>query len=288
MIQRTLSTPSLAGLLIAPLLSLGPLADAPARAGTIFTVEVEDHRPETPKTELIEIAVEGSSLKMDVPSLDRADPDELIYQGSIPELIFIDHDTLIFMRIEQETVDRISSHADVALRHSRAALTKLPPEQRAAVEKMLEQNLAQSAGPKRLQSRLRKTEEEARLHGYPCVKYEVRQRLRTIREVWVTDWSNIEGGDQGRDSFERTATFFSQMVTSIQELGQGKAPLEEFAFELLAEMDGFPVVIRELNPQDGSLERKLTLLAARTESLDRDRFGLPEGYSPREIFAARP
>ncbi|MEM1179140.1 MAG: hypothetical protein AAGM22_12400 [Acidobacteriota bacterium] len=283
-----LSTPRFLCFLVAPLLSLGPLADAPARAGVIYTVEVEDYRPETPKTELIEIAVEGRFLKMDVPSLDPADPDELIYRGSIPELVFIDHDASSFMRIEQETVERIGSHADVALEHSRAALDKLPEEQRASVERMIEQNLARAAAPARPRSRLRRTAEEARLHGYPCVKYEVRQSLRTVREVWVTDWSNIENGDEARDAFERTATFFSQMVKSIQRFGQGKAPLEELAFEHLAEMEGFPVEIRELSAQDGSLERKLTLISARTESLGRDRFGLPEGYSPREIFTARP
>ncbi|MEM9553673.1 MAG: hypothetical protein AAGC60_05390 [Acidobacteriota bacterium] len=286
--RLTLSTLGLACLLIASLLSLGPLAGSPARAGVVYTVEVKDHRPETPRTELIEIAVEGRFLRMDVPSLDRADPDELIYRGSIPELVFIDHDALSVLRIERETVDRIGRHADVALEHSGAALDKLPEEQRASVERMLERNLAQSAASAGPRSQLRETDETARLRGYPCAKYEVRRNFRTVREVWVTDWSNVEGGDEARDAFERTATFFRQMVESIQQFGQGKAPLEELAFEHLAEMEGFPVVIRELSVQDGSLERELTLRSARTEPLGRDRFDLPEGYSPREIFAAQP
>ena len=140
--------------------------------------------------------------------------------------------------------------------------------------------------PERAKRRIEAVGERAIKRIYPCDKYEVYLEGDKLRELWVTDWSNLEGGGEVAATFEQMSDFFSQMVASIARFGQGKAPLEDLAFEHLGELGGFPVVIREFNPATGALEVEMTLHSARTGTMSSDQFKLPTDYSQREIFAA--
>ncbi|MEO1082814.1 MAG: hypothetical protein AAFY88_01090 [Acidobacteriota bacterium] len=269
------------------LAAAGFLVCAPISAGVVYEIEVKDHRRSPPRAQTLEVAVEGRFLKMDLASRERDEPDSLIFRGTRPEMILIDHDGQSFMTVEQETVDRVGRHAGDAERQVQEALQSVPQSRRAAVEQALERSLEQSKPAPRPEREVKATGERTLKNGYSCEKFEVYVEDRKIRELWVADWSKITGGDEVRATFEAMGVFFSGMVDAIARFGYVESPLDELAFEHLGELGGFPVVIRQLNGDVGTLEEEWILGGARRRTLDPDAFKAPPDYSPREVFAAQ-
>ncbi len=61
------------------------------------------------------------------------------------------------------------------------------------------------------------------------------------------------------------------------------ADLEESIFESFDQVDGFPVVTREFDP-DGNLESESLLRSAQRRTLDPAEFEPPAGYKRQSIF----
>ena len=262
------------------------LACTPVFAGVVFEMQVKDYRQSPPKTQDIEIVVEGQALMMDLVSRDSAEPDEMIFLGDRREMIFVDHDLRSFMLIEQETLERIGGHSDAARAHLEKALENVPEAQREMVAATIEKSLQEAKPPERPERRIERSGERSTQQGYPSAHYEVYLGADRIRELWVTAWSDLENGREVEATLEQMSDFFSLMVVSIARFGQGKAPLDDLAFEHLREMGGFPVVIREFSPKDGALEVEMTLRAVWQKTIDANTFKQPPDYSQREVFAA--
>ena len=120
------------------------------------------------------------------------------------------------------------------------------------------------------------------------MKYDVFRGGHKIRELWVTDWGNVEGGGDFSDVFEDMAGFFREMMDALSGgLGGGfPGGGGESFFEYMKELDGFPVVTRDLG-DDGSLDRETTLRSAKRQTIDPDAFEPPSGYKRQEMFPGR-
>lgn len=261
------------------------LGDSGAMAGVVFELEVKDHGSSAPVTELVEISVEGASVKMELVTRAREESDLLFFDGRRDEMVFIDRDLLVSRTVEKATLERLSGYADAALEHTREALRKSPDPVPPGVEDLIRRNLEQVRPRERPLGELVRGGERASKNGYPAARYEVRRDGRVLRELWVTEWSHLEGGEESADVLRQMASFFQEMVDVIAGAGQGEPPLKELAFEYLAEMDGFPVAIQEF-AADGAVRREWTLRSVRRERLGAEALTPPVDYSPREVFAA--
>ena len=106
-----------------------------------------------------------------------------------------------------------------------------------------------------------------------------------IREMWVTDWDNLEGGEETVEAFEDMADFFREMLDSIPNMGGGSGPpgMDDNVFEHMKDLGGFPVLTREFG-DDGSLEGETGLRSAKRQTIDPDAFEPPSGYKRQEMF----
>ena len=105
------------------------------------------------------------------------------------------------------------------------ALKNVPEDKRAMIERMMKQKMPTTEmAPPRPESELRKTGERGDQNGYPCVKYELLRDGKKIRELWVTDWSNVEGGSDVVDAFEDMAGFFKELMDSMPSFGAAGGP----------------------------------------------------------------
>lgn len=141
------------------------------------------------------------------------------------------------------------------------------------------------AAPERPKSEFRKTSERATHNGYPCVKYDVLREGRKTCELWVTDWTNLEGGADVVEVFEEMSDFFQQMLDSIPNFGEHDSADQPF-FDHMRDLGGFPVVTREFD-ENGDLESEATLKSAVRKTLDPDAFEPPSGYKRQEMFRGR-
>ena len=255
----------------------------PLSGGVVFEVETKDSQGV--RSELIESVVEGKNLKMEIGSSGRGSKGEMIFRGDRREMVIVDHDRKTYMVIYQEAIKAIGAQMSQAMMQMEAALKNVPPEQRAMVEQMMKQRMPQAqrmpgARANRPSSELRKTGQRERRGGYPCVLYEVLRAGQRVREMWVTDWDNIEGGDEAAAAFEEMADFYSQMLSSFSRKGGSRGPgslFDQDSFLLiLKEVGGCPVIVREF--ENGRLEGESTLRSAQRRTLDPAAFEPPSGY----------
>ena len=267
------------------MIALTTFLATPLLAGVVYEIEVKDHEQSPPKSESIQAAVEGRHLKMGIASGGEGAQGDMIFRGDRREMVYVDHEHKTYTVIDETAIGQVAGHLSQAERMMQEALKNVPADKRAMVEQMMKQKLPQAqAAPERPKSELKKTSERADKNGYPCVKYEVLRDGRKIRELWVTDWSNVEGGSEVVGAFEDMADFFSDLMDSMPNFGD-KGPGGDPAFEHMREIGGFPVVTREFDDYDGSLEGESTLRSARRQTLDPDAFEPPAGYKRQEMFA---
>ena len=263
------------------------LAALPCAGGVVYEIEVKDHEQGVPKSESIQAAVEGRHLKMGIASGGKGEKGEMIFRGDRREMVVVDHKKKTYTVFDEATAKQIAGQVSQAEAMMAEALKNVPEDKRAMVEQMMKQKMphGQTAPPQRSKSELKKTGEKATHNGYPCVKYEVLRDGRKIRELWVTDWSNVEGGAEVVDVFEDMADFFQEMLDSLPSFA-GSRDMADPAFEHMKEIGGFPVVTKEF-ADDGSLEGETTLRSARRQTLDPDAFEPPSGYKRQEMFGGR-
>ncbi len=267
------------------IVSAAVLASTPLLAGVVFEMETKDHDSSPPLMESIAMLVEGRNLKSELGASGRDSQATMIYRGDRREMVVIDHGNESYFVMDRETMKAMSGQMSQAMKQMQEALKKVPAEQRAMVEKMMKQRMPAMQPPRRPASELRKTADRADLRGYPCVKYEVLREGRKIRELWVTDWSNVEGAGEVADVFRDMAAFFSEMLESFSSgTGPGLSQtVGDNVFQHMNELDGFPVVTKNYG-NDGSLKSESVLRSAKHRAVEPGEFEPPAGYKRREMM----
>ena len=263
-------------------LTLACLSAAPLSAGVVYEIEVKDHQSSPPETTQTQVSAEGKNLKMSITSGEKGKDGKVIFHGGLREMVVVDDDQQSYMVIDEATLQRLAGTMSQVMAQMQEALKNVPEDKRAMVEQMMKERMGSSAappsGPK---SELRKTGEKATKNGFPCVKYDVFQGSRKVREMWVTPWSNVEGGGEVRGAFEEMAKFFQSFVDAMPKMpGGGGFPgtgSDASFFTDFDGIDGFPVLTREL-AEDGSLESESALRSAKRHTLSPEDFEPPAGY----------
>lgn len=281
---------------------------SPVLAGVEFEIEITDYGmanafssiasamdaagaeaagEEESRTETSTVSVEGMKIKMGVGGGNGSE--EMVFNGDRAEMIFISHGERAYMVIDEATVAAAGAEIEKQLAGADAQIQKMlesvPADQRPALEQLMKQNMPpQMRGQETSQRKaeMRRTGETATRNGYPCVKYEVLVDGRKVRELWVTDWNNIEGGDEAVDAFENMGDFFVVLENALPDFGQGPG-MEDNPFSNMRELGGFPVVTREFDDY-GELESEAQLRSATRRALDPDAFDPPSGYKRQEMF----
>ena len=257
-----------------------------ANPGVVYEIEVTDHEQSPPRTETMEVVAEGKNLTMEVQSGEGDSKGTMIFRGDRGkkgEMVYVDTEKQAYYVMDDATIERMGGMFDEAQKRMEEALQHLTEEQREAIRKAQEQGVG-GAGipgamkPPRAKSELKKTGERDTKNGYPCVKYDVYRDGQKIRELWVTDWDNVEGGAEARGAFLAMADFIEYMLETLPEAGPFGGPDDgDNMFDRIEEMNGFPIVTREFG-DDGSLEGESSLRSARHRTLDPDAFEPPSGY----------
>ncbi|MEE8525827.1 MAG: hypothetical protein V3T72_17975 [Thermoanaerobaculia bacterium] len=266
------------------------LLASPVLAGVVFQVETTYHSGSSRPPESSQMSVEGKNMKMEILSSGKSASgdrkDEVIFRGDRRQMVVVDHRDKAYMVIDGEMVQQIGGQVQQAMKQVEKSLEGLDPKQREMMEKMLKRGLGQAgagAMPKRSSSEFRNTGERATRQGYPCVRWDVSRDGEKVRELWVTDWDNVRGGQQVVAAFQEMADFVGELMDSFSQMAgggnffdAGKNPIEDFT-----RVGGFPVVTRSF--EGGELESETVLESATERDLDPDAFEPPKGYRLRTM-----
>ncbi len=252
----------------------------PASAGVVFEVATKDHVSN--ETGSVQAFADGKDLKMLITSGDEIQKNEMIFRGVRREMIAVNHEDKSYMIIDEAMIQSIGKQLSGVEAQMREALKNAPPEQRAMMEKMMKGRLPpQAASEVRPKAELRRTGESGTKNGYPCVKYEAILAGQKVREMWVTPWDNVEGGDEAVEAFESMAEFFKEISDAMPSFARDEN--SNNPFEDMKEMNGFPVLSYEY-AADGSLQSESSLSSSMRRTLEPAEFDPPAGYKRQQMM----
>lgn len=253
--------------------------------GVVFEIETTDHEQSPPKTSEMQIAVEGKDVVADILSGgDGNGRGKMIFRGDRGdngEVVVVDDDNKTYYVMDDAAIQAMAGQVGAAAGMMEEALKNLTKEQREAIEKAQKQAGAGTmpgAMKPRSKPEVKRTGERGDKQGYPCVKYEVFQDGKKIREIWTTDWDNIDGGDEAEDAFRGMGAFFDALWKALPPMPGGEDPFGgQSPYDGMNFENGFPVVVTGYG-EDGGLEDESWLRRTRRQRIDPSAFEPPSGY----------
>lgn len=243
------------------LLLLSLAATAPTRADSILEFQTTEFGGGQPIVGTVQISTSGSDTRVEIISVSSAEAGGMIFHGDRKEMIILDHAQGSYMVIDKQHMD---------------AMAGMPPEQT-----MQQQALAKPR--QRSPDTINDLHSHGEVAGIPCNNYEVIRDGRKIRELCVSDWADIYGGQETANAIKSVADFFEGLRQANSSAGDMDVfDRQQELFEHMEQLDGYPVLYRDFSAS-GSLERQTLLTGAREESLGSGFFNPPPSYQLQEL-----
>lgn len=251
---------------------------AAAAGGAVLEFETTDAGDGTGASTTRVSAQDGSSrIETVAGSQDAAG---MIFDGERGAMLVLDHERREYSVLDEATLQQMATQVGSAMQQMREALEDMPPEQRAMAERMMKQQMPEASAE---ESILEETGETDSINGFDCRWYEVTESGRKTTELCVASWSEIDGGEEAAEPMRRMAAFFQEMARQFSEAaGMDVMARQENLFAHLEEIDGYPVLVRDLRA-DGGVRSETCLTSAETADVDPALFEPPAGYRETTI-----
>ncbi len=266
-------------------IALTVLASAHAASGGVRYDLVETAPGEDPgyRTPTVTIWVADGNLKV---AGTGEDAGEMIFHVDRREMIIIDHDDRAYTRLDEAAIERISARMQEAMAEYEAAMESVPAAQRQMVERMMRDRMREMfEGEQMPKVEYKPTGATKTVAEYETRVFEAAVDGRKVRELFVADWSDVEGGRDFSQAFEGMASFFSEMMQALSR-GPTATMLMEWSgdswLDGFADVSGFPVLIREFSP-GGEAESETRLVGTEAFEPDDSTFAPPPGYRQRSL-----
>jgi hypothetical protein len=251
--------------------TLVAIAAGPVQAGTVITLAHTELPGGTPQP--LRMQVDGKRVAIDgAPGESR-----MIFRGDRQQMIVLDDDQKTYTVVDEAMVAGIAGQMEAAMKQMEAAIASLPPEQQEAARKMMKQQATAppSSGAESAE-KVQRTSERATKEGYPCVKYEVFDATgNQVRELWVTDWSNVKGENDLATAMKSMSAFADKLLASLSRYG-GTTSGMQTSIAQWSEIEGLPIVTTEIENGVPALETVLQSIEGAT--LEETLFEPPKDY----------
>lgn len=169
----------------------------------------ENHKQ--PETEEIttNIYIAGEKVKGEVEGEDSY----FIFDGDKEVIWLVDTKRKKFTEIDKQLIDDIRS----TIEKMEKQLKSMPPTQRAMAENMMKQQMKKHGIATEKDDadwEYKPTSETETISDYSCEKMEVIKDSSKVRDVWTTEWKNIEYRDELETAFDSLFDF----VNSLREV----------------------------------------------------------------------
>jgi len=234
------------------------------------------------ETSADKIYAEGKMVRIESHQEGTTDQTTTIFRDET--LFIVNHQDQTYHRMDKDSMTRMGSQMSDAMKQMEAELAKLPPEQRAMMERMMTGRMPggmpAGTGSDRPQRRIEVGGDE-QVGEYSCTMYTVYRGTDKTQEICAAPVSQIAAAEEAMDAFQAMARFSKQFAESVQQSPLA-APLDN-PLQLLDEINGFPVLVREF---DGGLaSSEVFLKSATRQSLSNELFSVPDGYKEVDPFA---
>jgi hypothetical protein len=249
----------------------------PLSAQVVLEIESRDHRVSPPKSETTFVVTDGLEIALGLTSGNANPEGGMIYRAGRREMVVLNHRDRSYMVLDKAAIQSLASQMNQTMGQIEESLRNVPPEQQAFMRQMMAGQMP-SQGPPRSPAQVRRTADRATVFGFAATRYEIWREGRKEREMYVTDWQNLDGGRDVAGAFVDMGGFAQDLAAALPGGNSGPvAAMDDNIFTAMNEIDGFPVGVREYRP-DGTIEREWALRSAKRQRVDPATFSPPAGY----------
>ena len=265
---------------------LGFVAAVPSFADSILEFQSTEFGQGQPIVGTVQISTSGADTRLEINSVSSAEAGGMIFHGERGEMIILDHAQGSYLIIDQARMNAMASQVSQAMTQMQEALAAMPPEQRALAEQMMQRQFPAAApkqSPKQSPDIINALGSHGEVAGIECRNYEVMRDGRKVRELCMSDWDDIAGGQETAEALKDVAGFFESMRQAFSGAGAMDAfDRQQELFGHMNELDGYPILYRDFSAS-GALERQVILTSARQEDVSPGFFKPPQGYKLQEL-----
>ena len=255
---------------------------APVFAGSVFEFATKEFGAAEPIIGTVQMSTSGANTRLEIISVTSAEAGGLIYRGDDNEMIILDHFQGSYVKVDQEQMNAIAGKISSAMSQMQAALDEMPPEKRALAEQMMQQRFPAQA-PDRSPNTINSLGSHGEIAGIPCRNFEVLRDGHKVRELCVSAWDDLEGGQETASALRGVANFFEEMRKAFSGAGgMDVFDRQQELFGHMNELDGYPVLYRDFDAS-GAMIRETQLTSVRQKDISPGFFEPPKSYTPQEM-----
>lgn len=255
---------------LVPLLLLAVAAPAAAQLNTYYRgTQVVDGK-EIPAT--AQFSIEKGRIAMIMKGARSA---RMIFVESDHRLRVIDDETKSYFDLDRAGMQK---DATSMMAEAQKQMEKLPPDQRAMAEKMMQGALSAQAPPptKYVWSQEKKT-----IGGYDCTRVDVMRGDDKRAEYWGTTSKDFTMSDAEHKTILAMQDYLRNFLIMVQPAGGGSGGDGPRAFQWDTSVDGYPVVTRCFD--NGKMTLDMALASFDRKALAKDLFETPSGYKKQDV-----
>ncbi len=219
-------------------------------------------------------------------AMEFADPrsgasGSMVFLSGPGEWIMNDDQNRRYIRMNREDMEKIATQMKAMMERVEQMMQNIPAAQREAIMNaggggMPGMGMLAEGGIPTIE--IRDMQENATKGGYPARRFDMYVGEKRTQEMWITDWSNVEGAAPVREAMMGFATmmrtFFESMPSSMVG-GGGMSGFMDFE-------RGLPIVTYEIG-EDGNPSVETTIKSFTPGDVDRAKFGPKPDYDEQEI-----
>jgi len=200
----------------------------------------------------------------------------VIFRSDKPVAWTIDLAEGTYFELTPAKIAKMREQMDRMQREMAEALKQMPPEQRRAAERMMEQ-MGQAAGPPQ-PTTVRILARDEKVDPFVCIRYEVLRGGTREEEVWTAPLDQLQLRPEEYQTLVALVRLFDPLGPQAPTSRlSGLAPSESGGEKI----EGFPV--RALSYDNGQVIAEERVVRAERQSFDATLFELPPGLHPTEM-----
>lgn len=172
--------------------------------------------------------------------------------------------------MDKTTVDALGARMADMRRQMEAQMANLPPEQRAAMQRMMGGRMPGAAqeAPKR---RAQATSRSETVGGRSCRIWEIYEGTTKDEELCVVPPGSLPGGDEFYAIMKNMAAMMEGMVKALGSMGD----VDDY-FRDMERIDGIPILSRDFSKGKATDETRMSVV--RKETVPPAAFEVPKGF----------
>ena len=182
-----------------------------------------------------------------------------------------------YVVMDRASMKRMADQINPALKQMQEQLAKMPPEQRAQMEKMMGGRAAGMMSDK--PQEIRKTQRTGKSSGHTCNYVEVHQDGELTDEFCVVPANALKGSQELLASAKKMSGLMKEMFSNLDAPWLKDMASKQADYEKIG---GVPVLTRHF--ADGKAAHETTMQAIRSEALAASLFELPAGYTKKDMM----